>query len=160
MGSPAIYVFDCSAANLIVEWFLQFGSQREKEYSKMLNTSGPTATSPAIVLPVKDFILMGACDSNQTLPMNPELPADVFTSCLTTPIKMALRWFCSNSLLKKPYFDFDLVEKVPGRLADRKTPLGELNWIFTAITDTIAWNTLPRGKRIQTVLFYLPSQKF
>lgn len=26
--------------------------------------------------------------------------------------------------------------------------LGELNWIFTAITDTIAWNTLPRGKLI------------
>lgn len=26
--------------------------------------------------------------------------------------------------------------------------LGELNWIFTAITDTIAWNTLPRGKFI------------
>lgn len=23
--------------------------------------------------------------------------------------------------------------------------LGELNWIFTAITDTIAWNSLPRG---------------
>jgi regulator-associated protein of mTOR len=23
---------------------------------------------------------------------------------------------------------------------------GELNWIFTAITDTIAWNVLPRGK--------------
>lgn len=23
--------------------------------------------------------------------------------------------------------------------------LGELNWIFTAITDTIAWNVLPRG---------------
>ena len=22
--------------------------------------------------------------------------------------------------------------------------LGELNWIFSAITDTIAWNTLPR----------------
>lgn len=22
--------------------------------------------------------------------------------------------------------------------------LGELNWIFTAITDTIAWNILPR----------------
>jgi len=27
---------------------------------------------------------------------------------------------------------------------DRKTPLGELNWIFTAITDTIAWNVLPK----------------
>lgn len=31
-----------------------------------------------------------------------------------------------------------------GSQTDRKTPLGELNWIFTAITDTIAWNVLPR----------------
>jgi len=35
--------------------------------------------------------------------------------------------------------------RIPGRLNDRRTPLGELNWIFTAITDTIAWNVLPRG---------------
>ena len=25
--------------------------------------------------------------------MNPDLPADLFTACLTTPIKVALRWF-------------------------------------------------------------------
>ncbi|WAQ95554.1 RPTOR-like protein [Mya arenaria] len=37
-----------------------------------------------------------------------------------------------------------MVDKVPGLLNDRRTMLGELNWIFTAITDTIAWNTLPR----------------
>ena len=37
----------------------------------------------------------------------------------------------------------DLSENIPGDQADRKTPLGELQWIFTAITDTIAWNTLP-----------------
>ncbi|KAG8507507.1 Regulatory-associated protein of mTOR, partial [Galemys pyrenaicus] len=37
-----------------------------------------------------------------------------------------------------------LVPRIPGRLNDRRTPLGELNWIFTAITDTIAWNVLPR----------------
>lgn len=36
--------------------------------------------------------------------------------------------------------------RIPGQLTDRRTMLGELNWIFTAITDTIAWNTLPRGK--------------
>ena len=35
--------------------------------------------------------------------------------------------------------------RIPGNLTDRRTMLGELNWIFTAITDTIAWNTLPRG---------------
>lgn len=38
-----------------------------------------------------------------------------------------------------------LPHRIPGRLNDRRTPLGELNWIFTAITDTIAWNVLPRG---------------
>ncbi|ETE74003.1 Regulatory-associated protein of mTOR, partial [Ophiophagus hannah] len=45
------------------------------------------------------------------------------------------------------YINQPLVERftrIPGRLNDRRTPLGELNWIFTAITDTIAWNVLPR----------------
>ena len=36
-----------------------------------------------------------------------------------------------------------IADSVPGKLTDRKTPLGELNWIFTAVTDTIAWNVLP-----------------
>lgn len=39
-----------------------------------------------------------------------------------------------------------MFSRIPGRLNDRRTPLGELNWIFTAITDTIAWNVLPRGE--------------
>lgn len=39
-----------------------------------------------------------------------------------------------------------VVFRIPGQLNDRRTPLGELNWIFTAVTDTIAWNTLPRGE--------------
>ena len=29
-------------------------------------------------------------------------------------------------------------------MSDRRTMLGELNWVFTAVTDTIAWNSLPR----------------
>jgi len=51
--------------------------------------------------------------------------------------------FCPRSLLT---LDAELIDKIPGRQTDRKTPLGELNWIFTAITDTIAWNVLPRGE--------------
>ena len=55
-------------------------------------------------------------------------------------------------LKKKPVLPFtfcnqvslDDLEKIPGQFGDRRTMLGELNWIFTAITDTIAWNTLPR----------------
>ena len=41
-------------------------------------------------------------------------------------------------------FPEDVVHKIPGQLTDRRTLLGELNWVFTAITDTIAWNCLPR----------------
>jgi regulator-associated protein of mTOR len=40
----------------------------------------------------RDCILLAACEAHETLPQSAEFPADVFTSCLTTPIKMALRW--------------------------------------------------------------------
>jgi regulator-associated protein of mTOR len=63
---------------------------------------------------------------------------------LTTPIRVALKWFLINNKLLNE-IDPSLIEKIPGKISDRRTPLGELNWIFTAVTDTIAWNTLPRG---------------
>lgn len=88
---------------------------------------------------------MAACTANQILPMNPQLPADLFTSCLTTPIKIALKWFTlqqPTSLVPKLTTNF--IDRIPGQLNDRRTMLGELNWIFTAITDTIAWSTMPR----------------
>jgi hypothetical protein len=54
--------------------------------------------------------------------------------------------FCPRSLL---CLDPAIVDKIPGKQNDRKTLLGELNWIFTAITDTIAWNVLPRGEEFR-----------
>uniref|UniRef100_A0A8C9ICK6 Regulatory-associated protein of mTOR n=1 Tax=Piliocolobus tephrosceles TaxID=591936 RepID=A0A8C9ICK6_9PRIM len=125
MGSPSIFVYDCSNAGLIVKSFKQFALQREQELEvAAINPNHPLAQMP---LPpsMKNCIQLAACEATELLPMIPDLPADLFTSCLTTPIKIALRW-------------------IPGRLNDRRTPLGELNWIFTAITDTIAWNVLPR----------------
>lgn len=52
--------------------------------------------------------------------------------------------FCKRTSLHGP-LDHSLIDQIPGRQNDRKTLLGELNWIFTAITDTIAWNVLPHG---------------
>lgn len=52
---------------------------------------------------------------------------------------------CKRSLLHESFIHV-VIEKIPGRLNDRKTLLGELNWIYTAITDTIAWSVLPHGK--------------
>ncbi|XP_046693825.1 regulatory-associated protein of mTOR isoform X3 [Silurus meridionalis] len=146
MGSPSIFVYDCSNAGIIVKSFKQFALQREQELEQVaaINPNHPLAQMP---LPpsMKNCIQLAACEANELLPMNPDLPADLFTSCLTTPIKIALRWFCMQKSAKLvPGVTLDLIEKIPGRLNDRRTPLGELNWIFTAITDTIAWNVLPR----------------
>ncbi|GAB4856275.1 Regulatory-associated protein of TOR 1 [Ancistrocladus abbreviatus] len=124
LKTPSIYVFDCSAAGNIVTAFM--------ELHDAPSSSGST----------RDCILLAACEAHETLPQSAEFPADVFTSCLTTPIQMALRWFCTRSLLRES-LDYSLIDKIPGRPNDRKTLLGELNWIFTAVTDTIAWNVLP-----------------
>jgi regulator-associated protein of mTOR len=68
----------------------------------------------------------------------------LFSLFVCSAVAVAVFRFCSRSLLT--HLRPELVDRIPGRLADRKTPLGELNWIFTAITDTIAWDTLPRGR--------------
>ncbi|EFA82813.1 WD40 repeat-containing protein [Heterostelium album PN500] len=189
MGTPSIYVFDCSAAGLIVNWFNQFAEQRDKDMERFMaanggmnpgqmggggagaaggsgtgggaangnggangggsaaNGSNPQqANGAASATPTsshRDCILLAACSANEILPMNPDFPADMFTACLTTPIRIALRWFCSHSILIG--ITPDMLDRIPGNLSSRRTPLGELNWIFTAVTDTIAWNVLPRN---------------
>ncbi|CAI5732884.1 unnamed protein product [Peronospora destructor] len=132
VGTPSIYVFDCSAAGVLLSHF----------------TSPPTTSAQSHgrneIPSANEAIVLAACSADELLPTNPELCADVFTSCLTTPITVALRWFISQNELSMAHLDATFIERIPGKLTDRKTPLGELNWIFTAITDTIAWNMLPR----------------
>jgi hypothetical protein len=92
---------------------------------------------------VKDTIVLCPTSDGEWLPMNPEYPADIFTSCLTTPIPIALRWFIRQNSISMSNLQIDPdfnVDSIPGQPNDRKTPLGELNWIFTSVTDSIAWN--------------------
>lgn len=60
--------------------------------------------------------------------------------------------FCTRSLLRET-LDYSIIDKIPGRQNDRKTLLGELNWIFTAVTDTIAWNVLPHGNFLNKMIY-------
>lgn len=149
MGAPSIYVYDSSHAGVIIKMFNQFAKQHEEESQKILmGENGDQCSSDSQIMSFRNCIQLAACSENEILPMNPQLPADLFTSCLTTPIKMALKWYTMQKGLGKmvlaPSINFDLIDKIPGQIADRRTMLGELNWIFTAITDTIAWNTLDR----------------
>ncbi|RVE76551.1 hypothetical protein OJAV_G00009680 [Oryzias javanicus] len=112
MGSPSIFVYDCSNAGIIVKSFKQFALQREQELEvAAINPSHPLAQMP---LPpsMKNCIQLAACEASELLPMNPDLPADLFTSCLTTPITIALRWFCMQKSAKLvPGVTLDLIEK-------------------------------------------------
>lgn len=159
MSSPSIFVFDCSHAGVVLNLFVKFAEQIDKELegSRRYSAQNPPLTTvpghPTSQLapllpassPIQD-ILLGACGESEILPMNSELPADLFTSCLTTPIKIALRWYVLQKNISRlnPDINQDMIDKIPGTVTDRKSMLGELNWIFTAVTDTIAWNSLPK----------------
>jgi len=131
VGRPAIFVFDCNAAGALMPFFDMAEQTADRGNAK------PQAGTD-------DFIVLAACGAKELLPMSPIHPADLFTACLTTPIQVALRRFVQTNQMSMAGVTEDFVDQIPGRLNDRKTPLGELNWIFTAITDTVAWNTLPR----------------
>ncbi|XP_017030498.1 regulatory-associated protein of mTOR [Drosophila kikkawai] len=165
MSAPSIYVYDCSNAGIIINSFQPYAEQHEHELEKALAAAqqrggggvqqlqlapGATGAANQVQLPnqlvsYKNCIHLAACAANEILPMNAQLPADLFTSCLTTPINIALKWYAMQEKLGMvPRIQSELIDKIPGKVNDRRTMMGELNWIFTAITDTIAWNTLPR----------------
>lgn len=145
LGAPVIFVYDCNSAGNIVHNFKKFVQKRidddnEGNHDKL----APSPTSAYL-----DCMQLAACKSNELLPMSPDLPADLFTCCLTCPIDISVRLFVMQNTLENNFYsqlprnDAGNVD-IPGKLSDRRTPLGELNWIFTAITDTIAWTTLSR----------------
>ena len=131
LGRPAMYVFDCSSASILKPFFMDDYNATNGGDSEKRN---------------KEVIALFATGPNTWLPTNPEFPADIFTACLTTPIKMALRWFLKRNPLSTHSVTPSMLDHIPGTHQERKTPNGELNWVFTAITDTIAWNVLPRAQ--------------
>ncbi|KDQ14024.1 hypothetical protein BOTBODRAFT_357949 [Botryobasidium botryosum FD-172 SS1] len=138
LGSPCIFVWDCSAAGNIVTNFNTFAAEHDQHIHE-LYPDGATNN----YVPLMKCIHLAACKADEILPMYPELPADLFTSCLTSPIEMALRYFVLHNQLPSNV-TIDMVLQMPGDFKDRRTPLGELNWIFVAVTDTIAWTSFPR----------------
>ena len=175
VGAPSVYVYDCHNAGIIVEKFEEFCNKRVLEAeaaalassenseqvfgspelggSPASNTIG-TAIPPSTAahagpqhtqLCVENCIQLAACSADELLPLDPDLPADLFTACLTTPVKAAMRFhYLNNKDSLPPQLDYEMLDKMPGTFAQRISMVGELNWIFTAITDSIAWNMLPR----------------
>lgn len=106
--------------------------------------ASPLSADAAAAEAGRELIAFFACSGGETLPSSPEFPADLFTACLTTPLRVALRWFAFRQRGAEGAGEVSrAADNVPGRASDRSTPLGELSWIFTTVTDTLAWNVLP-----------------
>ncbi|CAJ2504370.1 Uu.00g117640.m01.CDS01 [Anthostomella pinea] len=138
LQAPTIFVWDCSEAGNIISNYHRFVEKHEEE-EEALAAADPNHEKTKF----RSYLHLAACAVKENLPTNPLLPADLFTACLTTPIEMALWFFVLQNPLKTNLTP-ERAKKLPGRLQERRTPLGELNWIFTAITDTIAWTSLSR----------------
>ncbi|KAF2265299.1 hypothetical protein CC78DRAFT_532512 [Lojkania enalia] len=138
IGAPSLFVYDCSDAGLIISNFNKFAEKHQSEFEEARRRD------PSVeYVDFSDCIHLAACREKESLPTNPELPADIFTSCLTDPITMAVRFFILQNPLPSNIKIRD-AHHIPGKVSERRTPIGELNWIFTAITDTIAWNSLSK----------------
>mmetsp|Transcript_2689 Transcript_2689/g.5010 ORF Transcript_2689/g.5010 Transcript_2689/m.5010 type:complete len:1787 (+) Transcript_2689:931-6291(+) len=148
IGTPTLVVLDCSGAGVLLPFLVEEDGTTASDGMSSVNTAA-AAIEPDFAagghqnVSVRNVIVLCPTSKSEVLPMNSDLPADLFTSCLTTPIAIALRWFIRQNPLSCSNIDPDSVDLIPGKLNDRKTLLGELNWIFTAITDTIVWNILP-----------------
>jgi regulator-associated protein of mTOR len=138
IGAPSLFVYDCSDAGLIISNYIKFAQKHQDELDE-IRRRDPNVEH----VDFNDCIHLAACSEKESLPTNPDLPADVFTSCLTDPITMAVRFFILQNPLPSNVTLAD-AHNIPGKVSERRTPIGELNWIFTAITDTIAWNSLPK----------------
>lgn len=126
VGSPALYVLDCNSAGSVLRRWCRDGHHERRPH---------------------DLFICG-CSPGETLPLNPLLPADMLTSCLTTPLMAALEWYIGFSHYKTllPQVTEEMIRHLPGELHDRHSPRWELNAILNAVTTTIAWCTLPPAR--------------
>ncbi|KAF8394849.1 hypothetical protein HHK36_018786 [Tetracentron sinense] len=63
------------------------------------NSSGSSEST------MKDCIVLAACEAHETLPQSAEFPAEVFTSCLTTLIKMLSPFFTEQLKASEVWWD-------------------------------------------------------
>ena len=108
LGNPAIYVLDCSAAGVLISHLVDtpnsknagsttsLGSTQSDKRSTISPSPSHTdslgAMSGSFTIDGQTIVL-AACSASEVLPLDPRYPADLFTSCLTTPITTAIRWF-------------------------------------------------------------------
>ena len=106
LQGPTIFVLDCAVAEILFPYFTAHIPTAQEQQQLSLDSRGiGSSTLPTVLMDrasgrnslldarKNDTIVLAACATNELLPTNPLYPADLFTSCLTTPIPTAVRLF-------------------------------------------------------------------
>ncbi len=142
--SGTIYVWDCDNAGVLVKAATEHGARRDKELHAS-TAHLPARSLNSITHSASDFHF-AACSHHEILPLIEGLPRsvletclqrsdskllcrDVFTSCMTSPVLMALRFYYLgdtlrlNSAMASATPDVTLMNllNIPGSLHDRET---------------------------------------
>lgn len=126
LGDPAIYVLDCSCAGALLPHFIDNTDKTTisptnssitlNDYKIKSESIRKTPSLSTIQAGIDNStIVLAACRANESLPLNPSYPADIFTACLTTPISITLRWFILQNPLSMQDINPDLAENIPGK---------------------------------------------
>nr|ODN88217.1 dRaptor [Cryptococcus depauperatus CBS 7841] len=145
-GASTCYVWDCQHAGR----FIRAAKTEAEEIDSQLRSAGATNPSIAELHPAiysKRQIHFAACGSDQTLPRIKGMPDDLFTACLTTPLRVALLFHNLQT--------FPLTKSQGEKYVQKSTAYMETFWEnmsetlrdrlwseLSAILHTIAWQTL------------------
>jgi hypothetical protein len=145
-GASTCYVWDSQNAGR----FIRAAHTESQEIDTQLRSAAAQNPAVAAIHPAvyaKRHIHFAACGANEPLPRVPGFPDDLFTACLTTPLKIALLY---HNLQTSPLAGDDgekqrqktagYMEAMLNGLSDKLT--ARLWSELRAILYTIAWQTL------------------
>ena len=116
VGLPAVFILDVRRAGHILDGLL-----------KEISNNG---------LNIDDFIALLPCGSMSDLPSNPNFPADILTSALTTPIQLVIKWHCYQSNRTDDKF-------ITMSILRNSQLRDNLYSMYSVIVDCIAYEVMP-----------------
>ena len=154
-GASTCYVWDCQNAGRII----RAARSEAEEIDTQLRAAAAQKPSVAELHPAiyaKRQIHFAACGADEAVPRISGMPDDLFTACLTTPLRVALLFYnletfpftrsvASSHVQRKNEYMADLWKAMSQTLKDRLW--SELR----AILSTIAWQTID-GQDYQTLI--------
>ena len=145
-GSSTCYVWDCQNSGRFIRAAVTEAEEIDTQLGAA-SASNPSVTELHPPVYAKRQIHFAACGAHQTLPRVPGMPDDLFTACLTTPLRIAL-WY--HNLQTFPLTASDTGKNVQRSAAyitalheNMSQDLRDRLWSeLQAIMHTIAWQSL------------------